>query len=166
MNKAYLLTGGNMGNRVENLERARTLVGARAGHVAAASSLYETSAWGNVPQPDYLNQVLLCETPLTAAGLLAVIMEIEQDMGRFRQEKYGPRVIDIDILFFNDEIIRTDALTIPHPRLHLRNFTLEPLNEIAPHLVHPVLGKTVASLLAESPDTLDVKKFSMENSRS
>jgi 2-amino-4-hydroxy-6-hydroxymethyldihydropteridine diphosphokinase len=166
MNKAYLLTGGNMGNRVANLDRARELISARAGRLLAVSSLYETSAWGNVPQPDFLNQVLLCETPLSAEDLLAVIMEIEQEMGRYRQQKYGPRVIDIDILFFNEEIMHTDTLTIPHPRLHLRNFTLEPLHEVAPHLVHPIFGKTVARLLAESPDTLDVKKFSMENGRS
>lgn len=162
MNRAYLLTGGNMGDRTANLQEAARLINERAGKVVALSSVYETKAWGNTSQPDFLNQVLIIETALPATVLIEKLMEIEQAMGRLRQEKYGPRQIDIDILFYNDEIIRTATLTIPHPRLHLRNFTLEPLYELSPHLIHPVLGKTIAQLLTESPDTLNVKKFSAE----
>lgn len=162
MNRAYLLTGGNMGNRTANLQAAERLVNEMAGKVVGRSSLYETKAWGNTEQPDFLNQVLVIDTPLPAAELMARLMEIEQEMGRMRHEKYGPRLIDIDILFYNEDIIKTPHLTIPHPRLHLRNFTLEPLFELAPHLVHPVFGKTIAQLFNESPDTLNVKKFSIE----
>lgn len=162
MNRAYLLTGGNMGNRTANLQEAIDLIAQSAGKVVARSSVYETKAWGKTEQPDFLNQVLVIDTPLSAEDLMARLMEIELEMGRMRQEKYGPRKIDIDILFYNDEIIKTPHLTIPHPRLHLRNFTLEPLYELAPHLMHPVLGKTIAQLFTESPDTLNVKKFSVE----
>lgn len=162
MNRAYLLTGGNMGNRTANLQEAIGLISESAGKVVARSSVYETKAWGKTEQPDFLNQVLVIDTPFSAEDLMARLMEIELEMGRMRQEKYGPRKIDIDILFYNDEIIKTPDLTIPHPRLHLRNFTLEPLYELVPHLIHPVLGKTIAQLFAESPDTLNVKKFSVE----
>jgi 2-amino-4-hydroxy-6-hydroxymethyldihydropteridine diphosphokinase len=162
MNRAYLLTGGNMGNRTANLQEAIGLIAESAGKVVARSSVYETKAWGKTEQPDFLNQVLVIDTPLSAEDLMARLMEIELEMGRMREEKYGPRKIDIDILFYNDEIIKTPHLTIPHPRLHLRNFTLEPLYELAPHLMHPVLGKTIAQLFTESPDTLNVKKFSVE----
>lgn len=151
-----------MGDRMANLQQAEAHIREKAGQILAASSVYETGAWGNIPQPDFLNQVLLIETTLSATALLQQLMKIEQQMGRFREEKYGPRVIDIDILFFNDDIIRTNDLTIPHPRLHLRNFVLEPMNELAPNLFHPVLGKTISDLLSASPDTLDVKKFSPE----
>jgi 2-amino-4-hydroxy-6-hydroxymethyldihydropteridine diphosphokinase len=162
MNRVYLLTGGNMGNRTANLQAAIDLVSERVGTVAATSSVYETKAWGNAEQPDFLNQVLVIDTALLAQDLMKQLMKIEQEMGRMRHEKYGPRQIDIDILFYNDAIIKTTDLTIPHPRLHLRNFTLEPLFELAPHLIHPVLGKTIAQLFATSPDTLNVKKFSIE----
>jgi 2-amino-4-hydroxy-6-hydroxymethyldihydropteridine diphosphokinase len=162
MNRAYLLTGGNMGDRTANLREAIGLVNTMVGKVTGQSSVYETKAWGNTEQPDFLNQVLVVETALSATELMNRLMQIEAEMGRMREEKYGPRKIDIDILFYNDDIIRTANLTIPHPRLHLRNFTLEPLFELAPHLLHPVLGKTIAQLFAESPDTLNVKKFSAE----
>jgi 2-amino-4-hydroxy-6-hydroxymethyldihydropteridine diphosphokinase len=162
MNRAYLLTGGNMGNRTANLQEAIDLISASAGKVVAVSSVYETKAWGKTEQPDFLNQVLVIDTTFSAEDLMDQLTEIELEMGRRREEKYGPRKIDIDILFYNDAIISKTNLTIPHPRLHLRNFTLEPLFELAPHLIHPVLGKTIAQLFSESPDTLNVKKFSAE----
>ena len=159
MNKAYLLTGGNTGLRAENLAKAATAIEANTGRILAISSIYETAAWGNTQQPAFLNQVLLIETKFSAAELLAAVLDIESSMGRVRRLKYDPRVIDIDILFFNTDIIEQPGLEVPHPRLQDRRFVLEPLVEIAPHYIHPVLNKTVFELLISCPDPLDVKKF-------
>jgi 2-amino-4-hydroxy-6-hydroxymethyldihydropteridine diphosphokinase len=163
INKAYLLTGGNMGSREAQLDRAKMLIHQQAGRVVQASLLYETSAWGNIPQPSFLNQVLCIETTLDATALLYKVLDIEQQMGRERSIKYGPRIIDIDVLLYDELILETPDLTVPHPFLHVRRFTLVPLAEIAPHFMHPVLNKSVHQLLLECPDSLDVKKFSPEN---
>ena len=101
MNWSYLLLGGNMGDRLETLKSASGLISERVGKIILASSYYETAAWGKVDQPSFLNQAILVETSMEAVPLLEMILNIEQEMGRFRKEKYGPRVIDIDILFFN-----------------------------------------------------------------
>jgi 2-amino-4-hydroxy-6-hydroxymethyldihydropteridine diphosphokinase len=159
MNHAYLLTGGNLGERAENLKMAEIAIGKSAGKIEAVSSLYETAAWGTTDQPDYLNQALLIETELSAQELLATLLKIEIQLGRFRQEKYGPRLIDIDILFFNNEIIKTPTLVIPHPHIQNRRFVLVPMAEIAPDLEHPIFKKTITELLAVCPDPLNVKKF-------
>ena len=159
MNQTYLLIGGNLGNREANLEKARFLIAAGAGPIGRFSALYETQAWGMQDQPAFLNQVLLVITVLDPRELLATILAIEHQMGRERTEKFGPRLIDIDILFYNNEVLNEPGLTIPHPQLHLRKFTLEPLNEIAPLLFHPVLKKTVEVLLRECADPLAVKKL-------
>ena len=160
MNKAYLLIGGNQGNRKEFLRAARNETEAACGTVVQQSSLYETAAWGLEDQPTFLNQALAVETALTAEELLKRILQIEEKLGRVREVKYGPRVIDIDILFFNTAILHQQNLVIPHPQLQNRRFVLVPLNEIAPHFLHPVFQKTVAQLLAECPDPLDVQKIS------
>jgi 2-amino-4-hydroxy-6-hydroxymethyldihydropteridine diphosphokinase len=159
MNHAYLLTGGNEGNRKVNLSDAIKFIQIDAGVILRQSALYETVAWGVNRQQDFLNQALLVETGLGAPDLLNVLLGIEKKMGRIRLEKYGPRLIDIDIIFFNNDIIKTDGLTIPHPHLQDRRFVLEPMNEIAPGYVHPVFHKTVESLLAECPDRSGVKKL-------
>ncbi len=159
MNHAYLLTGGNLGDRAENLKKAAELIGQQAGRVLQISSLYQTAAWGKTAQPDYLNQAIEIETELSAPALLAGVLDIERQMGRIRQEKYGARIIDIDILFFNGDIIKLENLSIPHPHLQNRRFVLVPLAEIAPGYQHPVLKQTTAQLLGTCPDTLDVKKF-------
>src|SRR3954462_13138493 len=112
MNKAYLLTGGNMGDRKKNLLTAMQLVSDQCGPLKASSSLYETDAWGKTDQPSFLNQALLIETILDAPHLLQQLLTIEHEMGRIRQEKYGPRLIDIDILLFNDEIYHLPFLKI------------------------------------------------------
>jgi 2-amino-4-hydroxy-6-hydroxymethyldihydropteridine diphosphokinase len=159
MNQTYLLIGGNLGNREQNLRRAIESIATKLGTVVQASSIYETEAWGMQDQPAFLNQVLLVETKLDPLQLLQTILSIEEEMGRKRKEKFGPRIIDIDILFFGNMVTNQTDLTIPHPQLHLRRFTLEPLNEIASGYVHPVLQKTISELLAESADPLVVKKF-------
>ena len=159
MNRTYLLIGGNVGNRQENLSRATTMIESKVGKILRASSLYETAAWGVTDQPSFLNQVLLVETKLDPEQVLDAILSIETEMGRKRTEKFGPRTIDVDILFFNDLIMHKNALTIPHPQLHLRRFTLEPLNEIAPKFIHPIFKKSISELLQQSADPLVVKKF-------
>ena len=159
MNTAYLLVGGNIGEREQNLARARQWIEADCGAIIRASSIYETAAWGNTAQAAFLNQVLEIHTPLNAKQLIRHVLKVEKKMGRIREEKYGPRLIDIDILLFNDEIHKTDFLTIPHPKMQNRRFVLEPLAEIAPGVTHPVLKKTITELLNDCPDPLAVKKY-------
>lgn len=159
MNQTYLLIGGNLGNREENMQQARNLIDKQVGEIARSSSLYETEAWGMRDQPSFLNQVLLVNTMLAPEKTLSALLEIEHQMGRERSQKFGPRTIDIDILFFNSEIIEEPGLTIPHPQLHLRRFTLNPMNEIAPDLIHPILKKSISDLLSVCPDPLAVKKL-------
>lgn len=159
MNKAYLLTGGNMGNREENLATAYNYIDQQCGHVNLASSIYETAAWGKNDQSSFLNQVLEIQTNLTPRQLLKKILLIEQQIGRVREEKYGPRIIDIDILLFNDEIHNYPTLKIPHPELQNRRFVLVPLAEIAATTIHPVLKKTMTELLAICPDKLEVARI-------
>jgi 2-amino-4-hydroxy-6-hydroxymethyldihydropteridine diphosphokinase len=160
MNTAYLLTGGNLGNRETNLLTALQLIAEQCGTLTKLSALYETSAWGNTDQPAFLNQAIRLETMLTARQLIRKLLKLEKQMGRIRKEKYGPRIIDIDILFFNDEIHQYNLLKLPHPELHKRRFALLPLAEIAPDLIHPVLKKPVTALLNECNDKLPVKKYS------
>jgi len=159
MNQTYLLIGGNMGNRQENLEVATRRIAANIGEIKQSSAIYETEAWGLEEQPAFLNQVLLVSSTLNAQQVLKQILNIEHDMGRARIQKFGPRIIDIDILFFNRDIIHEPGLNVPHPQLHLRRFTLKPLNDIAPEFRHPELGKTISDLLSTCPDPLTVKKL-------
>ena len=159
MNNVYLLTGGNEGNRTFHVQQAMANIEKYCGVILRHSGLYETAAWGITDQAAFLNQVLLISTGFEPSALMTRILEIETSMGRKRVKKYGPRTIDIDILFFNDEIIDEPGLKIPHPEIQNRRFVLEPMDEIAPGLMHPVLRKTISQLLAECPDQLDVKKI-------
>ena len=160
MNKAYLLTGSNLGDREEYLATARSFINEQCGTIVTASSLYETAAWGKTDQPSFLNQALELETALNAKQLIRRILKIEKMMGRIRDEKYGPRLIDIDILLFNNEKHNYEFLKVPHPEMQNRRFALLPLAEIAPGVIHPVLNKTINELLKECKDELPVKKYS------
>lgn len=158
MNTAYLLTGANLGDRQSALATARSLLHEQCGSVTAASSLYETAAWGKTDQPNFLNQALELKTELNARQLMRKILKIEKQMGRIREEKYGPRIIDIDILLFNNEVHQYPLLKLPHPELANRRFALLPLSEIAGEKLHPVLQQTILELLEACPDQLEVKK--------
>jgi 2-amino-4-hydroxy-6-hydroxymethyldihydropteridine diphosphokinase len=159
MNKAYLLTGGNVGNTKQYLSQASNLLSTLCGNIIKQSAIYQTDAWGKTNQPAFLNQVLLLQTPLAANELMNNILLIEEKMGRKRLEKFGPRIIDIDILLFNDEVHDTAYITIPHPELPNRRFALTPLAAIAATYHHPVLNKTIKQLLLACTDNLNVKKI-------
>lgn len=159
MPKLYLLLGGNLGDRPLYLSQARELIAAQVGSIVQSSSLYETAAWGKTDQPAFLNQVLEVQTKLSPEKVLQGINQIEQELGRIRHEHWGARVIDIDILFYDQLVMQSQRLTIPHPQLHLRRFTLMPLSEIAPQLLHPMLNQPVTQLLQDCPDELPVHPF-------
>ncbi|HTB53537.1 MAG TPA: 2-amino-4-hydroxy-6-hydroxymethyldihydropteridine diphosphokinase [Ferruginibacter sp.] len=159
MNKIYFLLGSNMGNSKQQLDLAVTNIENEAGKVAGRSSIYQTAAWGKTDQPDFLNQVIIVATPLTAEKTLATILAIEEKMGRVRTEKNAPRIIDIDILFFNEERILQKDLIVPHPEIQNRRFVLIPLNEVSPDFIHPVFNKPIHELLEACTDELNVKKF-------
>lgn len=161
MKKAYLLIGGNIGDRLKYLKKAKTLISEQCGTIITTSSIYETAAWGKTDQAAFLNQVILLETYLKPASLLETILKIESSLDRKRTEKYDPRTIDIDILYYEGEKIETDQLTIPHPKISERRFVLTPLAEIEPELMDPVHKKTIQRLLDECQDTLEVKRINM-----
>jgi 2-amino-4-hydroxy-6-hydroxymethyldihydropteridine diphosphokinase len=159
MNKTYLLLGSNMGNRQQKMLQAIKHIERLIGKVIRQSNLYQTAAWGKTNQPDFLNQVIVVETNLSATETMQTILAIEEKLGRIRTVKNASRTIDIDILFFNKEIINQKDLSVPHPEIPNRRFVLVPLNELSPNMKHPVLNKTIHQLLEICPDKLDVKKF-------
>lgn len=157
---AYLLLGGNLGDREGNLEKAIELLNEKVGRITAVSSLYETAAWGKTDQPAFLNQAVALETNFSALEVLDRALNIEQELGRVRKDKWGERLIDIDLILFGDEVINIpDKLQVPHPHMQNRKFVMEPLAEIAPDVVHPVLGETILTISKNMVDPLEVKKL-------
>jgi 2-amino-4-hydroxy-6-hydroxymethyldihydropteridine diphosphokinase len=155
----FLLLGSNEGNRERWIQKGCDLLEQKCGTLVRTSSYYQTKAWGLEEQPDFINQVIALKTTLTAQELLAAIGAIEQECGRQRILKWGQRTLDIDILFYGSEIIHTQTLIIPHPYIAQRRFTLVPLCEIAPTFVHPVLHKSITTLLKECSDPLATVKI-------
>lgn len=161
MNDVYLLIGGNLGDRMAFLRQAKSLIEQSAGHIVAISSIYETAAWGMEDQPSFYNCAIHIHSNIAPEALMRILLNIETEMGRRRLQKFGPRIIDIDMILYNDQIVNSDVLILPHPQMQNRRFVLAPLAEIAANIMHPVLHKTVARLLEECPDTLDVHKISI-----
>ena len=159
MNLVYLSLGSNEGDRVLWLEKALKMIWGSCGTILTRSSIYETKAWGITEQPDFLNMVVCIETARAPVELLTALLNIETSLGRQRTIKWGPRTIDIDILLYNDAIVDKPELKIPHPFMHERRFTLIPLAELAPNYMHPTMHETIAQLLANCPDELEVHKY-------
>lgn len=156
----FLGAGSNEGNRKDNLEKALEMIIAGSGKILTSSSLYETEPWGFEADTPFLNMVVKIETRLDPVNLLENLLSIERSMGRKRETKgYSSRIIDIDILFYDNLILESQNLHIPHPLLHKRLFVLVPLAEIAPDLIHPVYNKTIISLLSSCTDTSKVIKL-------
>lgn len=155
----YLLLGSNLGDRLLILQSAIELIEKQIGVIRKISKVYQTAPWGVLDQPAFLNQVVELEVDLSPEDILRLVLSIENELGRVRYERWGARVIDIDILFYDDLVIDSARLTVPHPRLHERRFTLIPLAEIAPHFSHPLLHKNIEQLLSECVDDSDVQIF-------
>ena len=159
MGKVYLLLGGNLGDRKMLIANAEDELRKQIGDIVLKSSLYETKAWGREQQPNFLNKALVINTKLNAFEILKIIQNIEVKLGRKRVEHWGSRTMDIDILFYENEIIDTEDLKIPHPLINIRKFVLSPLLEIIPDFIHPGLKKSVKELYLICEDKLEVTKI-------
>ena len=159
MPSIFLLLGSNLGDSETYIEQARIKVSERVGDIKKSSALYRTTAWGKTDQPDFINQALEIISDISPEQLLVTVLSIEHDMGRTRKEKWEARVIDIDILFYEDRIINEPDLIIPHPFVHERRFALEPMMEINAQWIHPVFKRTIEQLYLVLKDTLSVKRL-------
>ena len=163
----FLLLGGNLGDRQQTILEAKKHIALQIGKIELESSLYQTAAWGIENQPSFLNQVIEVLSSLSTQEILTQIEDIEKKLGRKRYQKWYARTIDVDILYYENQILEEEEntetqqknLKIPHPFLHQRRFTLVPLVEIAPHFVHPILHKTNTELLEECLDPLAVEQL-------
>jgi 2-amino-4-hydroxy-6-hydroxymethyldihydropteridine diphosphokinase len=160
---AFLLLGTNVGDRQLHLQHALKKIAGNTGTIVETSSVYETQPWGVTNQDNYLNMALQLETRLSVNELFEKLQEIEASEGRSNTARNAPRTLDIDILFFDGLVLESERLTIPHPRLHLRRFVLEPLVEIAPGIIHPVLRKPVNELLQDCTDDKNVRRLLSRN---
>ncbi len=160
ISKAFLLLGSNLGDRISNLQKAIIKIEEVCGKIVQTSFVYETTPWGFLNQAPFLNQVVVLETIHTPNLLIHCLLDIEIEIGRIREFKLGPRIIDIDILLFDNEIINNSILTVPHPELPNRRFALIPLAEVGEDLIHPLLNKTIKQILSECIDEGHVQKFS------
>lgn len=159
MNSVVISLGSNVGDRLSNLMQAASWLEESGAEITKRSSVYETAPWGNTDQPSFYNQVMEIRAREDADEMMKIILSIEEKMGRKRTQKWEPRIIDIDILFFNDEQIHKDHLAVPHPHLHERRFVLVPLAEMMPGKIHPVFHKSVAQLLSSLEDESVVEKL-------
>lgn len=161
MNVVYLCLGGNIGDRKASLSSAISLIEKNTGVVVQQSNIYETEAWGVTNQSAYLNQCICIHTEQSEDTLIKELLNIEKELGRVRDvfHSYEPRTVDIDILFYNNSVLNSSQLIIPHPRMHLRKFVLMPLMEIAPDFIHPVFNLSVKEMLKQCVDDSDVKLY-------
>jgi len=164
MNNVFLLFGGNLGDRFELIADAIDLTQRAIGEIVKASSVYESAPWGFEHENKFLNKVIIVNTSYSPQSILKTIQKIETKLGRVRNKTgmYSGRTIDIDILFYEDLVMNEEDLKIPHPLLHERRFTLQPLVEIAPNFEHPVLNKTMRQLLEICPDKQDAVRISTD----
>lgn len=163
IHRAFIILGSNLGERVDNLEKGCAKLD-RLGTVNRTSNYYETEPWGVEGHPAYLNQVIDFSTVLPPGKLMRACLGVERELGRIRKKSVTPRILDIDILLYDDRIVEQKKVTIPHPRMHLRRFALIPLAELAPEMVHPVFGITIRELLDKCPDRSAVNILETTNS--
>lgn len=159
MDRAYLLLGSNEGNRHFYLEEGTRLIEENCGKLVSVSHIYETAAWGKEDQPAFLNMAVGVDTVLPPLQLLHAVQHIEEELGRQREVHWGQRTLDIDILLYNENIVDLPNLKVPHPYLHQRRFALEPLHEIAPTVIHPLMKLNIEELLHQCPDELSVTRI-------
>jgi len=153
----FISLGGNLGNTLEIFKNSYLEIEKKIGRISAFSKIYQTAAWGKTDQADFLNQVISLETDLGPEKIMSELLEIELFFGRRRDLIWGPRILDLDILFIGNQMIHSENLDIPHPQIAHRRFVLIPMVEIAPHFMHPVLQQTMSELLEETSDLQSVK---------
>ena len=155
----YLLLGSNQGNRQQYLQQAINFIAQQCGSIVRSSAIYQTAAWGKTDQPAFLNQVVELHTSMDPDACMHCLLGIENEMGRIRTERMGPRIIDIDLLFYDQLVYHSPVVHIPHPAIAQRRFVLTPMADLNPALVHPVLQQSIAQLLEKCTDPLPVAKY-------